>query len=78
MVIIGLSDESEEVVRKMTEPKIEYFSAVDPEGRTHRAAEIRAIPHAILMDPKGVVRFEGHPATLSEPVLEHVLTTFAN
>ena len=78
MVIIGLSDESEEVVRKMTGPKIEYFSAVDPEGRTHRAADIRAIPHSILMDPKGVVRFEGHPATLSEQVLEHVLTTFAN
>jgi cytochrome c biogenesis protein CcmG, thiol:disulfide interchange protein DsbE len=77
LVIIGLSDESEEEVRKMTEPKIEYYSAVDPEGRTHRAVEIRAIPHAILMDPKGIVRFEGHPESLSEGVLRHVLTTFA-
>ncbi|HKS38812.1 MAG TPA: redoxin domain-containing protein [Verrucomicrobiae bacterium] len=78
LVIIGLSDETEEEVGKMTEPKIEYYAAVDPEGRTHRAVEIRAIPHAILMDPKGVVRFEGHPEALSEEALQFVLTTFAN
>jgi thiol-disulfide isomerase/thioredoxin len=78
MVIIGLSDETEAEVRKMTEPKIEYYSAIDPEGRTHRAADIRAIPHAILMDPEGIVRFEGHPTSLSEDVLARILTNFAN
>src|ERR1043166_3397044 len=29
LVVIGISDESEEVVKKMTEPKIEYFTAID-------------------------------------------------
>src|SRR5262249_13894173 len=33
LVVISVSDEKEEAVRKMAEPKIEYFSAVDTQAR---------------------------------------------
>jgi len=73
VVFIGLSDESEADVRKMTSPRIEYSVAIDTKGQSLKAAEVRGIPHGILMDPKGIVRWEGHPAGLTEAVLEKIL-----
>jgi cytochrome c biogenesis protein CcmG, thiol:disulfide interchange protein DsbE len=77
LVIIGLSDESESAVKLMTSPKIEYAVAIDTKVRTKRAVEVTAIPHAMLMDPQGIVRFEGNPAYLTEEALGKLLATYA-
>jgi cytochrome c biogenesis protein CcmG/thiol:disulfide interchange protein DsbE len=77
LVVIGLSNESEEVVRRMTEPKIDYAVAVDTQGRTSRAAEVKGIPHTILVDPKGIVRFEGMPHFLTPKAVETLLARYA-
>ena len=70
LVVIGISSEPEEKVRALKTPKIAYFSAIDPQARLNTALEVKGIPHVILMDPKGIVRWEGFP------VLEgHELTT---
>src|SRR6266853_1663544 len=37
LVVIGISDESELAVRRMTEPQIDYAVAIDPQARTERA-----------------------------------------
>lgn len=66
ITLIGLSGESEQEVRAMRSPQIEYAVAVDPRQRTASEAEVRAIPHAILIDPNGIVRFEGNPHYLTE------------
>jgi thiol-disulfide isomerase/thioredoxin len=76
ILVVGLSDEPENKVRAMTEPKIEYYSAIDLERRTMQLLELRSIPHALLIDPNGVVRFQGHPAVLTDAVLDRVLTQF--
>lgn len=76
LVIIGLSDETVEDVRKMTNPKIDYFVGVDPQGRTGNELQVRAIPHVILVDPSGIVRFEGNPGYLNEKVMEHFLAKY--
>lgn len=77
MVVIGVSDESEDVVRKMSVPKIEYASAVDTRGRMRNALEVQGIPHCILIDPNGIVRWEGLPILegheLTEKVVEEIL-----
>jgi thiol-disulfide isomerase/thioredoxin len=73
LVIIGLSDESERDVRAMKSPKIDYPVAIDPHGRMERAVEVKGIPHAMLIDPKGIVRFEGMPSYLTERGLERLL-----
>jgi len=78
LIVMGLSDEPEESVRKMTDPRIEYYSAIDPKQRTSRMAGVRAVPHVLLMDPLGIVRFEGHPSALSDEELQRILTQFAN
>ena len=54
----------------MTEPKIEYFVAIDTQHRGASEIGLTRIPHAMLMDPKGIVRFEGHPSLLDEQKLE--------
>jgi len=77
LVIIGLSDESESAVRLMTSPPVKYSVAIDTQTRTKREVEVTVIPHAMLMDPQGIVRFEGNPQELSEADLEQLLVTYA-
>jgi thiol-disulfide isomerase/thioredoxin len=73
LVVIGISDETEAKVRAMKEPKIEYFSAIDTKGTTKKRLEVTGIPHVILVDPKGVVRWEGFPLLKGHELTEKVI-----
>ena len=77
LVVLGLTDEPEEAVRKMTDPKIEYAVAIDTQHRSLSEVGVTAIPHALLIDPNGIVRFEGHPSYLDEAKLERLMQQFA-
>ncbi len=62
LVVIGISDETEEAVRKLKEPKIEFYCAVDTQARMKKAIEVRGIPHAIVLEPEDhFVVWEGFP-----------------
>lgn len=61
LIVIGISDETQEKVQSLANPKIAYFSAIDTERRMYDALEVKAIPHCILIDPDGIVRWEGYP-----------------
>jgi thiol-disulfide isomerase/thioredoxin len=74
--IIGVSNEPEEAIRKMSSPTIEYAVAADTQGRMARALQIEAIPHCILIDPSGIVRFEGNPLYLNEQIVQHFLDKY--
>jgi cytochrome c biogenesis protein CcmG, thiol:disulfide interchange protein DsbE len=80
LVVIGVSDENEQAVRKMTDPKMEYASAIDTQARTKKQIEVKGIPHVILIDPKGIVRWEGFPFLsghqLTESVIEELLKKY--
>ena len=77
LIVIGLSDEKEEKVVSMKEPTIEYFSAIDTQKRTKTAVAVKGIPHVIIMDPQGIVRWEGFPLLegyeLTEKVVADIL-----
>ena len=77
LIIIGLSDETEQTVRGMKSPKIDYSVAVDTQGRMLHAVEVTGIPHAMLIDPQGIVRFEGMPSYLTEQGLERLLDKYS-
>jgi thiol-disulfide isomerase/thioredoxin len=62
LVIIGLSNESPETIKKMKSPVMEYYVASDSLARTKNKLEVRGIPHVILISPDGIVRWEGFPA----------------
>jgi len=76
LVVIGITDETEDVVRRMTDPQVEYAVAIDPQARMMRALEITGIPHCILIDPHGIVRYEGMPGYLDEQKLEHLFVKY--
>lgn len=77
LVVIGISGESESDIRKMKDPHIDYAVASDTQERMHNSLQITGIPHCILIDPSGIVRFEGHPAYLDEEKLQHFLDKYS-
>jgi cytochrome c biogenesis protein CcmG/thiol:disulfide interchange protein DsbE len=77
LVVIGLSSESADAVLAMATPRMNYSVGIDTQARTMKAVEVQGIPHAILIDPKGIVRFEGMPVYLDEKGLEHLLDKYS-
>jgi len=73
LVVIGVSDETEAKVRAMKDPKIEYFSAIDTQKRTKKEVSVTGIPHAMIMDPQGIVRWEGFPLLEGHKLTEKVV-----
>jgi len=61
LIVIGISDEPAEKVKAMKEPAIEYYNGIDSKKSMSGILQIQGIPHVILIDPKGIVRWEGFP-----------------
>jgi cytochrome c biogenesis protein CcmG/thiol:disulfide interchange protein DsbE len=77
LVVIGISDEKEKVVRKLEEPKIDYYIAIDTQARMKKILGVIGIPHVIIVEPNGYVVWEGFPLLkgheLTEEVVEKIL-----
>ena len=77
LVVIGVSEETEEDVLKMEQPKIEYHVAVDTKKRMKDELGVWGIPHVIIVEPEGYVIWEGFPLQeryeLSEQIIEKIL-----
>lgn len=80
MVVIGLSDETEEKVLRMKEPVMKYYSAIDTKKRTKSAYQISGIPHVVVIDPDGIVRWQGFPFLrgyeLTDEVLQEIFSKY--
>jgi cytochrome c biogenesis protein CcmG/thiol:disulfide interchange protein DsbE len=61
LVVIGISNEKEEVVRKFTEANIKYYSALDTSAALKKQFEVTGIPHCVIINPVGIVVWEGYP-----------------
>lgn len=77
LAVIGLSDEPESEVSKMKTPAIEYYSAIDTQGRMKEELGVMGIPHVILIEPEGHVVWEGFPLLegyeLTDAVIEKII-----
>ncbi|QRQ63973.1 TlpA family protein disulfide reductase [Sphingobacterium multivorum] len=74
LVIIGLSDEKAAVIKKAKEIKIDYFSAIDTKAKLKKQLEVQGIPHCILVDPEGIVRWEGFPTLEGHELTDDVVS----
>ncbi len=78
LVVIGISDETEEDVRKLVEPKIEYYSAIDTRARMKKSLAVFGIPHVVIVEPGGFVVWEGFPLLkdyeLTEEIVDRILS----
>ena len=77
LVVIGLSNEAVDEMKKMTTPRVNYYVGTDTQARTRDLVEVRGIPHALLIDPQGIVRFEGQPAYLDEQSLGRLIAKYS-
>lgn len=77
LVIIGLSDENEAKIKSMKSPSIEYPNGFDTTGSLKRTLQVRGIPHVILINPEGLIVWQGFPKLpgfeLSPEVLEDLI-----
>jgi thiol-disulfide isomerase/thioredoxin len=82
LVVIGISDEPEWEVRRLVNPKIEYFVAIDTQARMKNTVEVTGIPHVLIIDPQGIVRWEGYPFLdgyeLSEKVVADIVARYSH
>ncbi len=80
LVVLGISDEEKQTVLNMTEPKLEYASAIDTEGTIKNHVKVRGIPHVVIVDPYGYVRWQGFPGMedhkLTKEVIQGLLDTY--
>lgn len=74
LVVIALTSDSQEDVEAMTDPKIDFASTIDEKGKLRTAFRVTTVPTVVLIDPKGVVLYEGHPAALNEKQLQNILS----
>lgn len=61
LVLIGISDEPRGKVKNMKNPRIEYYSAIDTKKLLKNIYEVRGIPHCVIINPDGIVVWEGWP-----------------
>ena len=73
LIVAGITSDTEIEVAELPEPKLEFFSAVDTKGKLSTALEVTSIPCVVLVDAKGILRLEGHPAALDEKKLQSVV-----
>jgi hypothetical protein len=48
--------------------------AIDTRARTKSAVEVTGIPHVLIIDPQGIVRWEGFPFLGGYELNENVVT----
>jgi cytochrome c biogenesis protein CcmG/thiol:disulfide interchange protein DsbE len=77
LVVMGISDEPIEAMKPLGSAKIDFYFGTDPQRRTLTSLGVTGIPHSILIDPKGTVRFEGVPVYLEEKDLAKLMEKYA-
>ena len=73
LAVIGISDENEQVVRKIKNPEIEYDIAIDTQARMKKELDVTGIPHIIIVEPGGYVVWEGFPLLRNHELTDEVV-----
>ena len=80
LVIIGISGETESTIKEMKRPIVDYYSAIDTKQVLSQRYEVQGIPHCVLIDPNGIVRWEGYPTLkgfeLTSKVIENIIKKY--
>lgn len=74
LVVIGVSDEkSDKVLPFMEKTKVEYSMAVDTASKMKNTLAVEGIPHVLIIDSTGVVRWQGWPQNPEERLNETIV-----
>ena len=73
LAVVGVTTETEEEVAEMTESKPAFATLLDADAKFSVSAGVTSVPCVMLVDPKGIVRYQGHPAAITEKQVEGIL-----
>jgi cytochrome c biogenesis protein CcmG/thiol:disulfide interchange protein DsbE len=78
LVVIGISNESADIVNGfMKDTEMSYNVGIDAKSTMMKAVGVQGIPHALLISPDGVVRWQGYPLDdddrLTEKIIQQVI-----
>lgn len=73
LVIVGISNEPKEKVEPYATENIEYANGYDTKSRVKNALKVTGIPHVILINPEGIVVWEGFPKLPGHELTTEVL-----
>ena len=74
LIVAGISTESVKEIAAFSETKIDFPLAIDPKSRFANASGVTSVPFVLLVDAKGIVRYQGHPAALDASRLRKLLS----
>ena len=76
---VGISDESKSAFeaglekKNLKASKFRYALALDPKGRMKSAFNVRGIPFVAVMSTDWVVRWQGHPSSLTSSIVAAII-----
>ncbi len=73
LVIIGITNEPKEKMELYSRNNIKYTNGYDTKARVKNALRVTGIPHVILINPEGIVVWEGFPKLPGEELTTEVL-----
>lgn len=77
LVIVGISNEPKEKVEPYSLENIKYANGYDTQSRVKNELKVTGIPHVIVINPEGIVVWEGFPKLpgyeLNSKVLEDLM-----
>lgn len=74
LAIISISDEDLETVRSfLGDKKPAYGVSTDPSAKLKESLGVQGIPHVLVIDSQGVVRWQGYPSSKEDPLTREVL-----
>jgi thiol-disulfide isomerase/thioredoxin len=73
LVVIGISDEPKKKIEDFNDPKPLYSLAIDSRKKMYNEINVSGIPHVLLIDPSGIVRWEGFPFLTGHELTEAVV-----
>ncbi len=74
LVIIGITDESESVVKKFLESNpIDSNIALAPDKKMYNVVGVKGIPQVLVVSADGIVRFQGYADSKEDPLTDDKL-----
>jgi thiol-disulfide isomerase/thioredoxin len=74
LTVVGVTSDTQEEVEKMAGPRPEFAVGLDTKGKLSAAAAATSVPYVLLLDSKGIVRYQGHPSAMDQKSLENLLS----
>lgn len=77
VVVFGLVSEASNDPETEAGVKTEFPTGIESTEQFISALAVTSVPQVVLADPKGIVRYLGHPAALTEKRLQELVAKFA-